>query len=180
MEVFEIYTDDYSVAEDSPEFSLYDFGNEENTFSSDPGETYLKKHDENITTILNRKYDEYGKRRRSSGSDYREDRDQEDWEKERANERKEKISKLFLEEGSEEAEELLQVSSNDRVLSTSEQLWEGEELEENELNWKEFLSEYGKTPEDSEEKEHILSILTPKDIANARKQKYFGQEKRRI
>jgi hypothetical protein len=66
MEISEIYTDEYRLAEDSPEFSLYDSGNEEHTVSSDPDETSLEKHDEEIITILNRKYDEDGKIRRSS------------------------------------------------------------------------------------------------------------------
>jgi hypothetical protein len=53
-------------------------------------------------------------------------------------------------------------------LSTSEKLWEEEDLRDNEINWRKFLQEFGKTPEEREEKEYVISILTDEDRKLAR------------
>ncbi|MBW6441499.1 hypothetical protein K0B04_01140 [Patescibacteria group bacterium] len=77
-------------------------------------------------------------------------------------ERKKKILDLHTKDRIEE------IGDNSGVRSVSEQLWQNEDMRDNELNWKKFLQEFGKTSEEKKEKEYVISILTDEDKKLAR------------
>jgi len=137
--------------------------------------THLEKHDEQtweeLKTKFNPERDHRNKHQKGNNDGERLEG------KGMVAEWKKRNEKIFSDR---EEKDALGSEGKEEPLPVSEQLWEDEDLKDNEPNWEEFLREYGKTPVDGDEKEFVISIVTPRDIETARREKYFGRGSRRV